>query len=1061
MPRVGKLIRGTGILAIAALALSACGSPGFNQAAATKVLQSVDVNLDRAGAITDVAGQVVYLDELSGSSDSSDASYDVAEVVNDLPVRVSTQYTTDDDTGSNLDDLEGHTGRVEIAVTVENLTLESEELTYDVAGESRETPALVGTPLSIAGSVELEGTGASNILVDPESETSTNGVVSQNTEGNAVIQWGTVLAPPQSEATTTFQVVADVEDFEAPGIDISVQPGFHTDMTFEGMLTSAFDTSPSSDYGMQQKAIELVAEVNDVLTRAGTTITEIRTNLDFTTETLGVEAAGNLRQSAEDVETEMRNLGAQLTALDAGVSSSLTGVSTAMDSQLSQMVSSLNGMLGDTSATPPSLLQGEGCSATLRDAESNGTLYSSIVLLGAQLDGYAEANAECRDQIIAELEHTLGPEVPTNEVCDEPSMTCALFAAEKSVLASMDQLVSDGQKIVDGLKPFPVADIREGNNEVGYRLDELDTELDAFDDRLERWDDMQGEALEETIDKLNAAHAALSTAHTGLDTLHGDIKTAYELREEAHQQRMALQKENLEADHDAVVAGLEAEHRAEVDALEDELADNQADIESYESRVKNLLQIGPDAEDANENFNSDIEVFLENQQKLADELCELRVEDPAPEPEPTEPTPTPTPTDGTTAPVDGEPTDDSTTEEVIPVDTSINKDIEKLRAKLVNTDCDDQSHKKFGKSLETQILELQERQDDAWADIMAIVDADAALITDNDSEEDAPVESDDESGESDTPEESRPEAEDIELTEIPLSDLKAQLDELEKDIRDLEKLVDLKDVTNVGSGGVKGHVKQVFETLTKIHDDATAHQSTLGAALDQFELDQQEHVETLGRDINTAFGEAADTTRKTFPALVDGQVRIVSQQLDNSRESIIESYNTTINGLLTTSDAMVTDTGAQIDEQRATMESEHKAASDALSGSTQDVIDMIHENTVTSTRDIEGAAALLSASLNNVILDLGDPNVQGSGILGSMTASSALSETADYQLALASQRASGYANVRSEDIGEIMLRQAQFSASMEAAANLPAFHLDVPSGATSHTMYAFHIGGDN
>ena len=130
MSRVGGLVRGTGILAIAALTLSACGGTGFDQSSATKVIQSVDVNLDPAGAITEVASNAVYLDELSGKSNSNTDDYSVEEVVEDLPVRVSTQYTTDDGSGSNLDDLEGHTGRVDIAVTVENLTLDSSEVTY-------------------------------------------------------------------------------------------------------------------------------------------------------------------------------------------------------------------------------------------------------------------------------------------------------------------------------------------------------------------------------------------------------------------------------------------------------------------------------------------------------------------------------------------------------------------------------------------------------------------------------------------------------------------------------------------------------------------------------------------------------------------------------------------------------------------------------------------------------------------------------------------------------------------------------------------------------------------
>src|SRR5690606_24042797 len=200
-------------------------------------------------------------------------TFTIEDVVDDLPVRVSTQYKTDDGAGSDLAELEGHSGRVEIAVTVENLTLNSTELTYDVAGESRESSALIGTPLSVAGSVELQDTAASNVVVDVEADTTTNGVVSQTTDGDAVVQWGTVLAPPQSEATTTFRLVADVDDFSAPEFDLAVQAGFHTDMSFEGMLSSALDTSSSSEYAMQRKAIELVAEINEVLTRAGTTIT--------------------------------------------------------------------------------------------------------------------------------------------------------------------------------------------------------------------------------------------------------------------------------------------------------------------------------------------------------------------------------------------------------------------------------------------------------------------------------------------------------------------------------------------------------------------------------------------------------------------------------------------------------------------------------------------------------------------------------------------------------------------------------------------------------------------
>ena len=485
MSRVGGLVRGTGILAIAALTLSACGGTGFDQSSATKVIQSVDVNLDPAGAITEVASNAVYLDELSGKSNSNTDDYSVEEVVEDLPVRVSTQYTTDDGSGSNLDDLEGHTGRVDIAVTVENLTLDSSEVTYDVAGESRQSSALVGTPLSVAGSVELDDTTASNVVVDVESDNTTNGVVSQTTDGDAVVQWGTVLAPPQSEATTTFRLVADVEDFSTPEFDLAVQAGFHTDMSFEGMLTSTFDNSASSDYAMQQKSIELVADINEVLTRAGTTITEIRQNLDHTTDTLGVDAAQQLRQNSDDMVAEMQRVGEQLTALESQVEGSMTGAETAMNSQLSQIVASMNGMMGNTEATPPKLVTGQGCAATVEDAESNGSLYSTFLILGAQLEGYAEANAACRDEIIAGIQDTLGPEVPDVETCDpsngvSTSITCALFSAQNSVLESLGDLVETGEQIIAELSTQDVSAADKHNKKIGESLDSVEENIDKI-----------------------------------------------------------------------------------------------------------------------------------------------------------------------------------------------------------------------------------------------------------------------------------------------------------------------------------------------------------------------------------------------------------------------------------------------------------------------------------------------------------------------------------------------------------------------------------------------------
>ena len=928
---------------IAGLVLSACSNGGFDQSAATKVLQSVDVNLDSSAAITEVAGQAVYLDEITGESDSAEDSYAIEEVVDDLPVRVSTRYETDDGSGTDLDELEGHTGRVSIEVTVENLTLESSELTYDVAGESRQTPALVGTPLSIAGSTELEGTRASNVVLDSESGDTTNGVVSQTSDGDAVVQWGTVLAPPQSEATTSFQLVADVEDFSAPEIDIAVQAGFHTDMSFEGMLTAAFDTSANSEYAMQQNAIELVAEVNDVLTRAGTTITDIRTTLDHTSETLGVDAAQQLQQNSDDMVAEMERVGEQLTALETQVDNSLSGAETSMNSQLSQIVGSMNSMLGNTDTKAPQLMQGQGCAATVEDAESNGSLYSTFLILGAQLEGYAEANAECRDEVVAEIEQTLGPEVPDAELCEAEkdngaSITCTLFDAQNSVLDSLGELISQSEEIIENLKTEPVNDAIGENGSLKDQLSQLAEELEALEGDLREREKNDGSEENENNDI------------TALEEKIAEIEEIYE----------SLQ---------AVYTEVE---------------------ESHELILKTANKVLPELDTENE--KSKVAKIQRQQEELAEKLCALKTEVPDPP--------------------EGEGSDI----------LEKNQEIEGLRADLVETDCNgnpkDPEELPVNGALVTQIDDLATEQINSWEVVIAELDT---------------VEDSEDSGAFDT--------------------FRDDLDSLKKKIQELRT-----EAENVETGHTESFadLRKIVEDIQKIQSNAETDQVALAEALEK--LKKHQNVE-LPEEIRTAFEKVAAQTSEELPQNIDEQVRVVTDRVNAARDSAIDSYNSTIAGLTTTSDAVTDDTAKQLDKQKGSLEEQQEATTSALSESTSAVIESIHDSTASSTRDLEGASAQLGESLNNVILDLGDPDIEGSGILGSMSASSAMSDTADYQLALASQRASGYANVRSEDIGEIMLRQAQFSASLEAANSLPAFHLDVPSGANSQTIYAFHIGG--
>ena len=101
---------------------------------------------------------------------------------------------------------------------------------------------------------------------------------------------------------------------------------------------------------------------------------------------------------------------------------------------------------------------------------------------------------------------------------------------------------------------------------------------------------------------------------------------------------------------------------------------------------------------------------------------------------------------------------------------------------------------------------------------------------------------------------------------------------------------------------------------------------------------------------------------------------------------------------------------------------------------------------------------MLYSDLNKIMLDLGDSKVEGAGLLGSLKSNSAKAGSADYQLALASQNAQGYTSIRSEDIANIQLRQAQFKESLKSLEKMKPFHLSDAGNAEVRVLYTFRVG---
>ncbi len=262
---------------------------------------------------------------------------------------------------------------------------------------------------------------------------------------------------------------------------------------------------------------------------------------------------------------------------------------------------------------------------------------------------------------------------------------------------------------------------------------------------------------------------------------------------------------------------------------------------------------------------------------------------------------------------------------------------------------------------------------------------------------------------------------------------------------------DVRTAVQQDGGSVEGSVQQLEGSSTEPRSPARTSTSAAASA-----MTSRRSCRRRARRLPAGVGQIGKQVR----ALIDDQVRKVSETAGTSREAVVDAFDKSIAGLRTTSGEVTSDSKGTIDEQKGALREQSSSLASAVDAQTAASLQRIDASTSASVRDVEGASTLLTGDLNRVMLDLGDRKVNGSGILGAMATSAAKSDSADYQLALASQNASGYANVRAEDVAGILLQQEQFRASLDRAAKLPAFRLDVPSSATSTTLYAFRIGAE-
>jgi hypothetical protein len=925
-----------------------------------KLLQNVRVSLTPSAEIQTVEGTTIAV-SATGASSSENTKYDAAKVVGELPVRVSLQYRAGTKHGSDLTELSGYTGPVEINLTLENLTVKPRAIEYDAEGQTRVDTALVGAPLTIAASTRLPGVRADQVAAGSgDGSKGTNGVLSETEDGAAVVQWATILAPPRSGASTTLRLVADVTDFKIPTIDVAVQPGLSTDLSVDGVLSGAFSSGTGSELDLQRRTIALVSDVNTVLTKAGSTITDVRRNLQETSQTLGTGTASELRDNSQALAGIMSELKGQIGNLGTDLDFAAKTTESTTSSQLQETVAAVDAMLGDTSAVPvPVPVTGVGCTAEVPTSEKTATVYSSILTMASQLDAYATVSAGCRDIVAGAIEATMGPENPTAQDCaEQSSMTCSLYGSAVTVTAALLGLVQTGDELVADLQP---------------------------------------QVIEGAIKDQEASAGTLKQVQTDFAVILEDA----EVPEDYATSRAHLE-EAIRASRASVTGarGAAAAARSTIDGLRQKLIDIRAVAEDART----------DSGDGSLLDGS----MTDQSQQLAEELCLMADAEPV-----SVPVPVPVPVPHTHI-------DTDTDTDALPGAGRLSaQDVERLRSYLTDVPCESSGTPEtpapaltpptgFDAPLQTRLM----AQTAAWDTVLLATDTTAQdqLI-----------------------------GQAFAALETAHADIDTKLDAIEAAVKALDG----------AATGNNADTRLQLDAVNTVLGDAVESSGQVSTTL----VKLKEQQDQLGEKIKQSLGDVSAETAAAVYQSVDEQVRRVAGIGDAGSDAVTTAFNRSISGLKTTSDEVVGDAEGTVNKQRSELFEQNSALSAALTQSTESSLANIASSTSDSTRDVEGASALLSSSFNGLMLDLGDRSVNGSGLFGAMATSAAKADTADYQLALASQNAEGYTNIRSRDVAGLLLGQAQFTASLTAIDEMPAFYLEVPAGATSQTLYTLQIGG--
>ena len=994
----------------------------------THVLQNVNLKLASNGNVSAIDTNNIYVNEQEHKSSSKTINFKVKDVINDVPVRVSTQYQSSKGTGTNLKDLNGYSGELTIKVTVENLTLKSQEVSYDAGGTKRTNQALVGVPFTVAGSVSLDNVKSNQIITsgDKTDDSATNGVISTTGDGKANVQWGAILAPPTSGASTSFTLKVNAQDFKAPDFDIAVQPGFASDLSGESVLNNSFNKNDANQVAMLQRTIDLVNNVDSTITSASSQVNELRSSLDNTSDTLGQDAAKNLQANSESLTKRMAELDGQIQSLKDDLAKTADGNKNQLISQLESTVNTMDTLLGDTSQVPNVSVSHQNGSCTVdRGAAGGGSsVYGNLVQLSQILNNYADASGDCQHALADSLRQTIGPDNPSPEVCrDGSSVTCSLYGASVTSQASLIGLVANGEKLVNELQPEYLKGANKNYRALRGEIDNLTKYLQSDEGKKAIRDHQQNGDVTESlkssrrsVDELKKTSDELTKA---LNSLHSKAVAA---RNDVSGNSNSIDQQNEDIANELCKLSVENGGKLsqeEVDRLRSYLTStpcgetprtpqrDQNNRNQGDQNTPNNNQNGNNGNQNNQNQgnqdnNQNTPNNNQNGQNDQNGQGGAQV---TPQNDPTE--------NGQNGQNDqndqnqNTPNNNQNGNNANQGGTPVVPAAHRFAADKL------QAPEGYGQAMDERL----NNQARAWDEVIKETDL-----------------------------------------QNPTTPLARNAKGFSDQVNSLDSALSSVEKAYAGEGDDQNRDRDDRQNDPNSLDEKlkslTSASDELGKNLDELSSQHSELSEAL----KNAFKDSADETSKNINNLISQEIRQVSAQGSAGADSIQNSFTSSIYGLAEASNVIVRDAGNSLEAQRRDIAGKVENLKASLDGVTQSSLEQLDARTGNASRDLAGASVLLADDLNKVILDLGDSRVDGSGLLGALKTNAAKAGAADFQLALASQNAQGYTSVRAEDIAAVQLRQAQFKASLEKLKSLPSFHLPDGGKAEVKVVYTFHIG---